>query len=785
MHPTHSSRRWLLVCLSCVCAFPACSEVGTGADAPVATTINLVSGGDQIGLVGTALSEQLVVKVTDQSGAPMQGVAVAFAVTEGGGSVSPPSAASDASGLARSTWTLGPSEGAQSAQVSSTGLSGSPISFSATAVVLTVSSISPDTLVEGAEATISGTGFNVTGGNYVVTIDGAAATVTTRTATELTVTVPSSDCLPQRAADVQVSVSGTTSNTLSHPAKPAGFVNLAVGEMLLLQDPADFCLQFAPAAAGSGDFLVGMGATAETPDALLSVSMTGATGHAAPAPPFAAPVAATQLQAQTYRGAPEREALEWWRAHFEAEQRIRQWEREHLDPSRNPGLRFAVTASRHGPLRSAQAVPSVGDTLAFHVPNLDNNGGTGNTQGACDSIPIRTVVRAVGNAGIFVTDINNPATDSLTDMEIQALSDTLDNFSYPTDTLYFGAPDDLDGNQRVFVVFTVEVNKLASFGTGEANGFVFSGDLVDPSVCASSDLGEIFYMTVPDPGNAANTEALPKTEALKFLSAILAHELTHVIQFGRRLAVQGSSYLTNWEAEGQATLAMEAFAHAVLGNGPGQDYGAGTALVDGTTRYGPILSALANYYGLGESGDRIADAPEECSLYQGLVLGGTCQPLAGYGASWSFFRYVADRFGPAWTGGEAGLMRDWISANPSLAGVANVEALLGLSINSVFANWGAMHYVDGRVAAADPTLQMSSWNLADVMPALGTNAPLQPASRGFTAFSIAESLRSGSTAYSLFSGAAARPATAIRVRDGGDAILGAGMRPQVWIVRLQ
>jgi len=745
----------------------------------VATTISLVSGGDQIGLVGTALSEQLVVKVSDQSGAPMQGATVAFAAADGGGSVSPASATTDASGLARSTWTLGASEGAQSAQASSTGLSGSPISFSATGATLALSSISPDTLVEGAEATITGTGFNVTGGSYSVTIDGVEATVTASTATALTITVPSSGCLPQRTADLQVSVSATSSNTLNHPVKPGGFVDLAVGEMLLIQDPEEFCLQFAPAAAGSGDFLVGMGAAAESPNALLSVSMTGVSGYPAPAAPLAAPVAATQAQARAF-GVPDREALEGWRAHFEAEQRIRRWEREHLDPARNPSLQLASATSVEGPVRAPAAVPSVGDTLAFHVPDQDHTGGTGNTVGPCDSIPITTVVRAVGSAGIVVTDINNPASDSLTDAEIQALSDTLDTFSYPTDTLYFGAPADHDGNQRLFVVLTVEVNK---FVEGNLGGFASLSDLVPPVLCASSDEGEIIYMPVPDAGNMANTKARTKAEVLKYQNSIVAHEFTHVVQLERRLMTGAGTFLSGWESEGQAVFAQEAFAHAVLGNGPGQDYGAATAFVNDTTRY-PLFLGLALYYGYDFSGGRHAGAPEECTLYSPVLFDGACEVSAGYGASWSFFRYVADRWGPTWTGGEAGLMRDWIGANPSRAGVQNVEALLGISIDSLFAKWAAMHYVDGRVAAADQTLQMTSWDLADVMPALGTNTTLAPASRGFTDFSISESVRGGSTAYSLFSGASARPAIAIRVRDGSDVILGTGMRPQVWVVRV-
>lgn len=98
-------------------------------------------------------------------------------------------------------------------------------------------SVSPALLVEGSTAVLSGTDFASTPAVNVVTIDGVAATVTAATTTQLTVTVPTFDCRPQRTVNVQVSVGGKSSDALAQAVKPADFVDVDVGKMTLIEDP--------------------------------------------------------------------------------------------------------------------------------------------------------------------------------------------------------------------------------------------------------------------------------------------------------------------------------------------------------------------------------------------------------------------------------------------------------------------------------------------------------------------------------------------------------------------
>jgi len=88
------------------------------------------SGDLQTGPVSQALPSPLKVTVT-RDGSPQSGVSVAWSTA--GGSLDPATGPTDASGVATSTWTLGPNGGSQTAQAVVQGATGSPQTFAATA----------------------------------------------------------------------------------------------------------------------------------------------------------------------------------------------------------------------------------------------------------------------------------------------------------------------------------------------------------------------------------------------------------------------------------------------------------------------------------------------------------------------------------------------------------------------------------------------------------------------------------------------------------------------------
>jgi len=83
---------------------------GTG---PSPNSIAVSAGDAQVAPAGTALPESLAVIVKDQSGAVLPGVNVTFAITSGGGTVSPGSRVTNAAGIAKTRRTLGPNAGTQ------------------------------------------------------------------------------------------------------------------------------------------------------------------------------------------------------------------------------------------------------------------------------------------------------------------------------------------------------------------------------------------------------------------------------------------------------------------------------------------------------------------------------------------------------------------------------------------------------------------------------------------------------------------------------------------------
>ena len=131
------------------------SPVGFTATATAGAPVQMTrtAGNGQSATVNTAVAIDPQVRVDDQFGNPVSGELVTFAVTAGGGSVSPTTAiATNASGLATVTsWTVGTVAGSGNNGLSATaltgGIAGSPATFTASATA-------------GAPATITRTSTN-------------------------------------------------------------------------------------------------------------------------------------------------------------------------------------------------------------------------------------------------------------------------------------------------------------------------------------------------------------------------------------------------------------------------------------------------------------------------------------------------------------------------------------------------------------------------------------------------------------------------------------------------
>lgn len=646
---------------------------------------------------------------------------------------------------------------------------------------VTLTGISPNTLVQGQSATLTGTGFSATPGNNQVTIGGAAATVTAATATSLQIAVPNA-CLPAGSAEVRVAVGNQQSNVLQHPFQPSQFLNVQVGQQVVLRDPAQFCLQFQPSSASEA-YLIGVQAVSEVVSSLTPVTVQAL---AAPAPAGSPASFAMRLPAETplqVGARPSTPRVTRAQAvrpagHAEVEQRIRRFEQQLI----NPRIRELQARSGRRELQLQSVTPQnlqVGQTIEIRVPNIHPG------KDACSEfIPIQATVRVVGQRGIWLEDQSNPA-GGFTAADFQSLSNFFDTQVYGTITGFFGEPTDVDNNQKILIVATKEVNRA---GTGLA-GFVIGTDFFPRTQegCLSSNQGEIYYSAVPDPTGIHGSERA-RDDVLAYQNVVIPHEFTHIIQVGRRIFLPGAQALMSiWEAEGGATLAEEIMGHAQTNRQPGQNYGASVILNNPQTSpiswYLKAFTGLVEYYGWRGQEPKAQNAPEQCSWLD-RPENQTGSPCTGgelpYGTAWSFLRWLSDHHGSRFPGGERGLHQAMILHQHS--GFRTIEEVIGRPMHELLAQWAAMLYVDDRVGGAQASLTLPSWNLFDFEQNVVETGRLVPRQRSFSSFTDAVSVRAASAAYFRVSGAG-RPGTAIRVRDGAGNPLPAHV--QVWIVRLQ
>jgi plastocyanin len=108
--------------------------------AAAASQLALSSGNNQTAPAGSELPDPFRVVVRDGFGNPVAGTAVTWAVTAGNGSITPASSTTSASGIAQAVLTLGPDAGGNTATATGTGLSGSPVTFSATGTAIATTS---------------------------------------------------------------------------------------------------------------------------------------------------------------------------------------------------------------------------------------------------------------------------------------------------------------------------------------------------------------------------------------------------------------------------------------------------------------------------------------------------------------------------------------------------------------------------------------------------------------------------------------------------------------------
>jgi hypothetical protein len=332
---------------------------------------------------------------------------------------------------------------------------------------------------------------------------------------------------------------------------------------------------------------------------------------------------------------------------------------------------------------------------------------------SCTATPVLRTARiaAVSSAAIILDDKANPS-GGFTDAEYASFAAAFDTVVNPLDTLTFGAPTDLDGNKRVIVLFTRAVNELTPAGSlTYEGGRTMSRDLFPKSsdgvhsACLASNVGEIFYLLVPDPnaqvnGNPNFTHDFVKSQTL----VTIAHEYQHMINISRRmylLNLPASQWMDEvWLHEGLSHMAESLLFHKVSGLPTRSNIDLATIVGTEGAESAFNDDMLGNFFLY----DSFVDNTDITSPYH------QSDDLDTRGATWTFLRYAADRLGPS----DGDLFRRLV--NSGLIGLTNLETQLNLSstaLQAMIRDFDVSVYADDFVPAANIYTQ-PSWNMRTI-----------------------------------------------------------------------
>lgn len=714
-------------------SFSAASRPGPVANISLSQSSATLTAGETLQLHAT-LSDAYGNQVTDRSPAWSSSLP-AVATVDGTGLV-----ASLAPGPATITASL--DNGSASADI---------VALAARAPSIT--GISVPTLRAGGTATLTGTDFSPAPGWNTVTVDGMPAAVQSATATQLVITVPAASafaCVPTRTVPVTVSVPDLA-DTTTHPLSIANTHTLAVGESVVLLDQGDVACNELDVTGGA--YLMAVFNTSTAPNAISAFRVRG-SGAATAAPiiagtsarPLRGSTGSTRVAAGVDVGGPGVLPRDVARA-MEIHDRIRSEDERLFARARASGLR--AVAAAHTAV--AEAPPNLGDVLPIRVPNI-------NSESFCSNyVEIQARAVYVGSKAVILEDVAAPLAGTL-GAYYQALGQEYDNRMAPILEQYFGNPlavdAQLDNNGRIFMVYTKLVRDMGGPGL---LGFVVGSNFLPRSSCAGSNVGEVYYATVP-------TTAAEVADWYWQAPAIMIHEVKHLTSIAERLARNASRLEDSWLEEASAQVAIELWARQVFGYSRGGNTGYAASVgceltcADKPWAMFNHFAFLYSYY----------------SNVHALTPLGRASPADGtyYGSAWLFLRWAIDHFSTS----EAAFLTA-LTQETNAAGVANLEARTGKSFAEMLGLWSLSLLADDAGLPVRPELQHPSWNTRDIFQGLNAAIPsffAQPAPlvgfiESFGDFVVdVPGVRGGGTAFVLLTGPqAARQLLQLQSPGGG------------------
>ena len=390
------------------------------------------------------------------------------------------------------------------------------------------------------------------------------------------------------------------------------------------------------------------------------------------------------------------------------ETRLRERARRYLTPL-IPSARLWERAQRTQSALSTKIAPT-GSASLDAIPSSVTVGQilklNANANDPCTNPQIHAGrVVAITNRSIVVADTANP-TPTFTDAQYASIGTTFDTLVDAVDTAAFGAPTDIDKNGKVLIFFTYAVNQLTpAASSGVVGGFFYERDLFPTTStsqaqgCPTSNVGEMFYMLVPDPNGTINGNKRDTAYVRQLTIGTTAHEYQHLINAGRRMYVNNAnSFEEVWLNEGLSHVAEELLYYRVSGLSPRQNITAATIRATQTS-----VDVFNDYQNNNFQRFRqfVTKVPN-ASPYANN------DSLETRGATWDLLRYLADHRGA----GDADTWR--LLVNSSTTGLPNLTNVFGANIMDQIRNWATSVESDDVPGVSDTKFLQPSWNLRSV-----------------------------------------------------------------------
>ena len=749
-------------------------------------------GNGQTAEVESQLPLPFAVSALAGESVPAGGIAIAWEVKSqlAGLRLSADTTFTDEEGRAEVLLTLGPETGeiVVAAHAARTTVSDT-IQFTATARTVLetgviIDFVEPLPLQAGQPATMFGGGFSAQAEENEVRIEGVKAEILSASPTEISFVVPAflDRCLPERQVGLRALVREEASNgqlVNLLPAQPA--VTLRTGEAALLQGSQATCVQLA-GAAGAADYVFHVQSATRAADGVAAVRMGLRTAEDSEINSSqklgVAVAAADQAGGDVGEGLVLSNALAELLSHD-------------VQPVRMGRSSPAARAAR----RSAEVAE--GDTLdiLFAVqPDLTIS---------CEDTAsvISGIVRAVGEHVILLEDRLAPAA-GFAGADWTLLKEEFDGTVYPTDTSFFGEAADIDGNGRVIVLYTPEVNRLSPPGGRRINGFFLLSDLArsdrpggggvpgeDGSVCATSNEGEILYVAVADADGAFGSP-FTSGQALRAGRRTAAHELQHLLNAQQRVVLGTGDFAAieeSWLDEGLSHLAEELVGLQLMRLAETRNITFNLIENDRDRLDVFNIYQIANFFNLA----LYMSAPGIAPVLSPVDPGGLgSDQMRGFAQF--FLRWLLDQ-----SGGEdpAAFVRAIASGGAGQrSGIANVENVTKRSWDELIADFAMTLAVDDTgVPGLPDRFTISTWDLRDVFAGLNANPsarrrfripyPLAVAPLGFSAASLDFDLNASTEAFFSIRGSGEAPPVAIELLGQDGAVLPPTANPQLLVVR--